>query len=275
MADGAMRGESGASLAETQSVYEPVLRAAGTEGIQLGEQLFAVTDALGSSAGLRRTLSDPTLPGAVKADLAAGLLGAFDARVVDVVRDLVQRRWAKEADLGHAVERLALTSVLSGAAARDALVTVEDELFRITRLLTTERATRIALSDDGAPVEARNALVEDLFAGKVDEVTLFLAHRATTNLRVRRFVPNLLSYADVAAALRQRLVASVTSAVELSAAQRERLGALLESAYGRPVQLNVTVDPAVVGGLRIQVGADVIDATMLARLGDARRRLAG
>jgi len=33
------------------------------------------------------------------------------------------------------------------------------------------------------------------------------------------------------------------------------------------------VEPAVLGGLRIQVGADVVDSTVLSRLADARRRL--
>ena len=60
----------------------------------------------------------------------------------------------------------------------------------------------------------------------------------------------------------------------LDAAQSERLASLLATALGRQVELNVIVDPTVVGGLRVQSGPDVIDATVLARLADARRRLA-
>jgi F-type H+-transporting ATPase subunit delta len=65
----------------------------------------------------------------------------------------------------------------------------------------------------------------------------------------------------------------VTTGAVLSQAQQDRLSALLERAYGRAVQLNVTVDPEVLGGLRVQVGADVVDSTVLSRLADARRRL--
>jgi F-type H+-transporting ATPase subunit delta len=39
------------------------------------------------------------------------------------------------------------------------------------------------------------------------------------------------------------------------------------------VQLNLDVDPEVVGGLRIQVGDDLYDATVLARLSRARSSL--
>jgi len=66
----------------------------------------------------------------------------------------------------------------------------------------------------------------------------------------------------------------VTSRTELTPAQRERLAGILAQAYGSDMQLNVSVDPTVIGGLRVQVGADVVDATVLSRLDDARRRLA-
>jgi F-type H+-transporting ATPase subunit delta len=268
-----MRGESGASLASAQERFEPVLGAAGADAKVLGEQLFALSDALDGSGSLRRTLTDPSLPAEAKAAVVRQLLGAFDERVRDLAESLVALRWTQEPDLGHAVEHLALEAVLASAQARDGLVTVEDELFRITRLLSGQRELRTALSDPQATLENRTTLVDTLLAGKVDDVTLLLTHRATANLRHRRFVPNLLAYSDIAAERRRRLVAGVTSAVELTPAQLDRLAGILERAYGRPVQLNVTVDSAVLGGLRVQVGADVIDSTMLSRLADARRRL--
>ncbi len=79
----------------------------------------------------------------------------------------------------------------------------------------------------------------------------------------------------LAARRRQLLVAAVTAAAPISAAQAARLTAVLGRTYGREVRLTVAVDPEVVGGLRVQVGAQVVDATMLTRLDDVRRRLAG
>ena len=38
--------------------------------------------------------------------------------------------------------------------------------------------------------------------------------------------------------------------------------------------MNCTVDPSVIGGLRVQVGDDLYDATVLARLARAKDQLA-
>ena len=269
-----MRGTSGESLAQARDRFEPVLRSAGEDALALGEQLFAVTAALDESAPLRRSLADPSRAADDKAALATAVLGSrFDGRVVDLVAGVVRSRWSNERDLADAVERLGLDAVLASAENRGALEKVEDELFRVSRSLVGQREARQILSDDTTDPARRVAFVGALLDGKVDRVTSVLAEHATRALRGRRFVPTLGWFGEVAAERRKRLVASVTSAVVLDAAQLDRLGALLERAYGRAVQLNVTVDPAVLGGLRVQVGADVVDSTVLSRLADARRRL--
>ena len=62
---------------------------------------------------------------------------------------------------------------------------------------------------------------------------------------------------------------SVRTAVFITATEPE------PRRYGKPVGLNAVIDPAVVGGLRVQIADDVIDASVAARLTDLRQRLAG
>ena len=106
-------------------------------------------------------------------------------------------------------------------------------------------------------------------------MTAIVARRAAAAPRGRRYVATLGHIADLIAERRRRQVATVTTATDLSAAQRDRLAGILREAYGREIQLNVILEPQVLGGLRIQVGAQVVDSTVLSRLADARRRLAG
>ncbi len=82
-------------------------------------------------------------------------------------------------------------------------------------------------------------------------------------------------YQRVAARHRNRLVATVRVARDLDDADQQRLQGALARQYGRPVHLNVVVDQEVVGGVKVEIGDDVIDGTVASRLDDARRRLAG
>ena len=61
----------------------------------------------------------------------------------------------------------------------------------------------------------------------------------------------------------------------LTAAQLDRLEQGLEAQYGRELRINTIVDPAVLGGLRVQIGDDVIDGSVASRLSSLRQKLAG
>lgn len=271
-----MRRTSQVSLDAVAAGFEPVLSAAGPQAGTLGEQLFAVVDALDGSSTLRRALSDPARDGDAKAALVAGLLaGRADERVVEVLGAVARSRWSSEGDVADAVEQLAADAVLAGAQNAGDLEKVEEELFRIVRLLAGQRDLRRALGDRQASPQARAELARRVLGGSTHPATLQLVVRAAVAPRGRGIVASLTELERLVAARRRKLVAAVTSAQPLTKAQSARLATLLETAYGRSVQLNSSVDPDVVGGLRIEIGSDVVNATVLSRIDDVRRRLAG
>jgi len=55
--------------------------------------------------------------------------------------------------------------------------------------------------------------------------------------------------------------------------QAQRLTQALSRIYNRAVQVTVVLDPAVVGGIRVQVGDEVVDGTILRRLHEAEREM--
>ncbi|MDP1788870.1 MAG: F0F1 ATP synthase subunit delta, partial [Rhodoglobus sp.] len=65
-----------------------------------------------------------------------------------------------------------------------------------------------------------------------------------------------------------------TSAAPLTAAQLDRLAKGLTKQYGRGLRINQIVDPAVIGGLRVAIGDDVIDGSIATRINDLRLQLA-
>lgn len=269
-----MQGISRASLAAARDRVEPLLDAA--DSAQLGEELFAVAAVLDSSAGLRRAMTDPSRDGDAKASLVGRLLdGKVGADCVDLVSGMVRDRWSRARDLADACEELGALAVLGSAEAAGDLDAVEDELFRYGRVIEGNRELRSALGDRSRSSAHKAALVEDLLAGKVRPQTLVLARQASASPRGRRVGDVLESFGEAAASRRERLVARVTAAAPLTSSQRDRLAQVLTRVYERTMHLDVDVDPELIGGLRVQVADEVIDASVLSRLDEARRRLAG
>lgn len=67
--------------------------------------------------------------------------------------------------------------------------------------------------------------------------------------------------------------AVVSSAVPLTAEEQEAIRARLEVRSGARVRLSLSVDPALIGGLVVQMGDRRIDLSVRGRFDDLRRRL--
>lgn len=109
-----------------------------------------------------------------------------------------------------------------------------------------------------------------MLADRVDPVTLLLAKRCTINLQGKHYVDALQSVGESIAARKAQQVARVVSAVEFTPEQKQRLEEILQRRYGHPIEVYVSIDPGIVGGIRIEIGSDVIDDTVPTRLAQAR-----
>jgi F-type H+-transporting ATPase subunit delta len=268
-----MRGSSRAAFAAGHEAFVAAL-GSGAYGSALAGDLFGVTGALDSSASLRRALVAPSRDAAAKRGLVQGLFGSrISTAAASVLNALVAGHWADDQDLGDATETLAVEALVASAEADGRLDALESDLFRFGRVVAADSGLRDALSAQGGDDNVKAALVETLLQGKASTETIRLARQAAVAPRGRRFGRVLESYLAVAARRREQLTATVTAAVPLDDAQRQRLVRALSAIYDGPVQINIVLDPAVVGGIRVQVGDEVVDGTILRRLQEAERAL--
>jgi F-type H+-transporting ATPase subunit delta len=96
--------------------------------------------------------------------------------------------------------------------------------------------------------------------------------RAPRGLKPAALVERFL---ELVAARQQRWIANVSVTRPLTASQLERLEAGLNAMYGRELKVNVNVDPSLIGGVRVSVGDEMVDSTVITRLSELRRKLAG
>lgn len=268
-----MRGASRASLAAAKDRLAE-LAAAADDPAGLGAELFAVVSALESQPGVRRALSDPAYPPQAKADLADALLSEkVSPAALELVTLVAASRWSAPRDAFDALESMAVLAVVIAADGAGKLDDLEDELFRFSRIVNSSPDLRVALSSPYLAAEHKQELLGALLNRKVARQTMQLIVQASVHPRGRSLDATLEEYARIAAQQRDRLVAEVHAAVPLTARQRGRLAAALTATYGRDVHLNIVLDPAVVGGMSVQVGDELIDGAMASRLAELRRKL--
>ncbi|MGP3980960.1 F0F1 ATP synthase subunit delta [Streptomyces sp. KR80] len=271
-----MNGASREALASARERLDALTDNTSVDAAQLAEELAAVTGLLDREVSLRRVFTDPAQAGEAKAELVARVLGGqVGGETVDLLSGMVRSRWSRSRDLVDAIEELANIADLVAAQRADALDGVEDELFRFARIVASSTELRAALTDRTATVSAKAELLRSLLGGRAHPVTERLVVRLVTQPRGRSLEGGLDALSKLAAARRDRMVAVVTSAVPLSDQQKQRLGAVLAKLYGRQMHLNLDVDPEVLGGISVRVGEEVINGTIVDRLEEVGRRMAG
>ncbi|MGL5405598.1 MAG: F0F1 ATP synthase subunit delta [Propionibacteriaceae bacterium] len=239
----------------------------------LTDELFAVVDLLAGEPGLRRVLTDPGRLPQQRQELARTLLAEkISPAALDIVLAGVGLAWKSGRALEAALERQGIRSELSVAMASGTLDEVEKQLLSFAALVEKDNELREAIADRRVSVEKRQELVSTLLSGKVAAATIRLAKRAIA-ARERTFALTVESYLALSGLVKERLVARVTVARPLPADQADRLQAALSRQAGRLVDIHVTVDPSIIGGVRVTLGDDVIEGTVAGRLDNVRRQL--
>jgi len=269
-----MRGASRVAFAEARDRLTAAVSDPGVAAT-VGDELFAVVALLDREPAVRRALADSTAVPAARTGLVRDLFGRrVSPATLDVLTGLASAHWSVPRDIADAAEELAVLATAASAADPGQLDDVEDELFRFGRIASAEPELIAALSSPRYPDEQKRELLNALLEGKVAPPTLRLVTQAVVNPRGRNLEANLADYARLVAEWRQRLIAVVRVAAPLSDRQRERLVAALTAIYGRGIQLNVVIDPQVVGGMSVQIGDELIDGTLSSRLAALRRHWA-
>jgi len=93
-------------------------------------------------------------------------------------------------------------------------------------------------------------------------------HRMPEIFRIRRELDELWKHEN------RRIDVTVTSAVELDSAVVEKIGQEVERQTGEEVDLSSAVDSGILGGIVLQVGNMVLDASIRSRLEKLRKSVA-
>ena len=141
------------------------------------------------------------------------------------------------------------------------------------RQLFSEPGIAAVLSNPTIATEQRESLVTGSH-GLLDQEATNLARLLIESGRIHEAAGIEEEFQRMADEAAGRVRATLTTAIELEPRDRERVAQELSKRLDKDVRLQVVVDPRILGGLRLQYGDRIVDASVAARLQQLRRRLA-
>ena len=164
-------------------------------------------------------------------------------------------------------------ALFEAAKEDDVLDRVHDELGEFADALDSERNLQVFLFSPYFSSEEKRDGVTKIVTDADERLVNFLEllaerHRMPALFRIRR------TFDAMWAEENKLLPVTVTSAVELDESLVDDIGKRIEEQTGRRVELSSAVNPDVLGGLQVQVGNMVLDATVRNRLEQLRKQVA-
>ncbi len=152
-------------------------------------------------------------------------------------------------------------AAFAAALDKSSLGSTSDSLQLLAAIVRNEQM-RFVLSDPRVSAQQKKELFADVTGGKLDEVTRNLLAVLVDNHR-ELLIGELEEQFEALKRDHERVLkARITSAQPLTDQQRSDIVGALERRYGKKVEADVDVDPELLGGARVQVGDQVIHASV-------------
>ena len=107
---------------------------------------------------------------------------------------------------------------------------------------------------------------ESFTGGALDATKVGAVTDTVIRAKPRQYIGVLKEFARLIRLEAARRHAIIESAADLEASEKTAILDTVRAKYGADVTSEFKTDPALIGGLRIQVGSDVVDASVRSRL---------
>jgi len=272
-----LKGASRQSLAVTRSALEKLISAVdAATAAKISADLFAMVKVLDSSSAVRRALTDYARDESAKSTLGKDIFkGLGSAQALEIFSKMAGLRWSSPRDFGNVLEFLGVQALVASAEKSGSLADLESEILAVSETIAKSPELRAFFAVRNVVSAPKSQLLTSLLSGKVTQATLDLTSYLVDHPRGRNVEAGLNDFAAAIAQIKDRQIAHVVSATALSAEQISRLAKSLTKTFGREIKVNASVKQEVVGGMSIRVADELIDGTLLTRISQADRLLAG
>lgn len=245
------------------------------------DDLFALSELVQGSSRIALALTDPARSLEDRVRLLQTLAENLSEVALTTVEGALSAAPSAQ-ELPTVIETLGESAVQRGAQAEDKAIEIADEIFSLERFVRANQQVRSALSDRNREPKYRVRLLQELFGSSLSRPATTLALRAVSAVSRDSKLEDSVSLTgnlrhmrrDLAAA-GDTVVATVQVATPLADAQAERLRDILSRRYQKNIHLQVSVEPSVLGGMKVRVGSQIFDGSLATIIQETKQKLAG
>jgi F-type H+-transporting ATPase subunit delta len=244
----------------------------------LSADLFFMVRVLDSSIALRRAATDNSRDEASKVALGNQLFNSSTGKEAKALySEMTSLRWSSPRDLGDVLEVLSIEVQSISAEKGGDNERLESEIFNFAQIVAANPQLRASFAErvTGPMAAPKSQIVKALLTGKAAQSTISLISFLVDHPRGRSVESALAEYAEIISARKERMIAHVVSSTVLTDAQVQRLSKAISTMMGKQIRANISVDPSILGGLSIRIGDELLDGSLISRLAQADRLLAG
>ena len=168
--------------------------------------------------------------------------------------------------LNKSVARRYAEAFFSIAREKEIVDQLQQELEKIVSVIESTENLPEYFAHLLIPAKAKKEVANKIFGGQVSQLTLNFLNMIIDKRRETYIGLISEEYRDMADELRNITKAELTAAAPVSEADMKNLEQNLSAKTGKTVQLSLKVDPGLIGGLKIRIGDQIVDATVAKKL---------
>ena len=143
----------------------------------------------------------------------------------------------------------------------------------VASAITQDPAVKLFLESPRVSYEDKNEILSKAFSDRMPRVFLRFLQMVVHNRR-QMMIPEIArEYAQLLDEEEGRVHAEVTLARPVDGSEETRIGQELSRVLGRKVHPQMSVNPAIMGGIIVKVGNTVMDGSVRSRLGRLASRM--
>ncbi len=139
---------------------------------------------------------------------------------------------------------------------------VGEDLAGISQCIDADKEFAEFLATPSVSVDEKNKVLDRLFGGKVEALTLDLLKVLTTRERLEAIRQISKEYNTLLDFRVGRAYGTITTAVELSADDFEALRKSICENLGKELILDCKVDPDIIAGMKLKIGNSILDGSV-------------